>query len=179
MPPARTGVADYSASLLTALRAFGTVELSPARADVHLYHIANNVIHRDIYSRALAEPGVVVLHDALLQHLFMGTLDETGYADEFVYNYGEWKRELALELWRRKASSGLNPAYYQHPMLKRLAERSLAVIVHNPAAARIVREHAPDTSVIEIPFLYTEPELPSPAESLRLRQQLCSAAYLF
>src|SRR2546422_2305076 len=80
MPPARTGVADYSASLLTALRAFGTVELSPARADVHLYHIANNVIHRDIYSRALAQPGVVVLHDALLQHLFMGTLDETGYA---------------------------------------------------------------------------------------------------
>ena len=42
LPPARTGVADYSASLLTALRALGPVELSPSRADVHLYHIGNN-----------------------------------------------------------------------------------------------------------------------------------------
>src|SRR5262249_14488017 len=43
-----------------------------------------------------------------------------------------------------------------------------------------VREHASKTPVVEIPFLYTEPdEPPSPAESLRLRQKLCSAAYLF
>ena len=42
-------------------------------------------------------------------------------------------------------------------MLKRLAERSLAIIVHNPAAARIVRSHAPNAAVIEIPFLYTDP----------------------
>jgi len=179
LPPARTGVADHAASLLTALRTFGTVELAPARADVHLYHIGNNTLHRGIYARALAEPGVVVLHDALLQHLFMGSLDEAGYLDEFVFNYGEWSRDLARELWRGKASSGLRPAYYRYPMLKRLAERSLAVIVHNPAAARIVREHAPHTPVIEIPLLYADSPIPSPAESLRLRQQLCRAPFLF
>ena len=172
-------MADYAASLLTALRSLGTVELAPARADVHLYHVANNSLHGGIYARALAAPGVVVLHDALLQHLFMGSLDETGYVDEFVFNYGEWSRDLARELWRGKASSGLRPAYYRYPMLKRLAERSLAVIVHNPAAARIVREHAPHTPVIEIPHLYADPPMPSPAESLRLRQQLCQAPFLF
>ena len=155
------------------------MELAPARADVHLYHIGNNTLHRGIYARALAEPGVVVLHDALLQHLFMGSLDEAGYLDEFVFNYGEWSRDLARELWRGKASSGLRPAYYRYPMLKRLAERSLAVIVHNPAAARIVREHAPHTPVIEIPLLYADSPIPSPAESLRLRQQLCRAPFLF
>ena len=175
LPPARTGVADYSAALLTALRARGTVEVSPARADVHLYHIANNVLHRDIYARALDRPGVVVLHDALLQHLFMGSLDETAYADEFVFNYGEWSRDLALDLWRGKASSGLRPAYYQYPMLKRLAERSLAVIVHNPAAARIVRQHAPKTPVVEIPHLFAQAPLPPPAEFVRLRP----AAFVF
>src|SRR6266404_3751427 len=179
MPPARTGVADYSASLLAALRALGTVELAPARADIRLYHIANNTLHRGIYARALAEPGVVVLHDALLQHLFMGSLDEAGYLDEFVFNYGEWSRDLARELWRGKASSGLRPAYYRYPMLKRLAERSLAVIVHNPAAARIVREHTPNTPVVEIPHLYEDVPLPSAAESLRLRQQISGTAYLF
>jgi glycosyltransferase involved in cell wall biosynthesis len=179
MPPAKTGVADYAALLLTALRTHGTVELAPARADVRLYHIANNVLHRDIYARALAEPGVVVLHDALLQHLFMGTLGEDGYIDEFVYNYGEWSREAARELWRGKASSGLRSAYYRYPMLKRLADRSLAVIVHNPAAARIVRRHAAGTPVIEIPHLYADSPLPSAAESLRLRQELCRVPFLF
>jgi glycosyltransferase involved in cell wall biosynthesis len=97
------------------------------------------------------------LHDALLQHLFMGALDEAAYVDEFVFNYGEWSRDLALELWRGKASSGLRATYYQYPMLKRLAERSLAVIVHNPAAASIVWRHAPNATVVEIPFLYTNP----------------------
>jgi glycosyltransferase involved in cell wall biosynthesis len=179
LPPARTGVADYSASLLTALRALGTVDVSPAHADVHLYHIGNNGLHRDIYSRALAEPGIVVLHDALLQHLFMGSLDEAGYVHEFVFNYGEWSRDLARELWRGKASSGLRPEYYRYPMLKRLAERSLGVIVHNPAAARTVREHAPDTPVVEIPFLFTCPPPASPAEALRLKQQICQSSFLF
>src|SRR5260370_19341708 len=103
MAGARTGGADYAATLLSALGALGTVELAPARADVRLYHIANNVLHSDIYSRALAEPGVVVLHDALLQHLFMGTLDESPYVGEFVDNYGEWSRDLAGELWRGRA----------------------------------------------------------------------------
>jgi glycosyltransferase involved in cell wall biosynthesis len=165
LPPARTGVADYSASLLPALRAFGSVEVSPERADVRVYHVANNILHWDIYSRALAEPGVVVLHDALLQHLFMGALDEAAYVSEFTFNYGEWSRDLAVDLWRNKASSGLRPVYYQYPMLKRLAERSLAVIVHNPAAARIVRRHAPNTPVIEIPHLLTEP--PAASEAAR------------
>src|SRR3979409_251735 len=134
LPPARTGVADYAAALLAALRAFGTVEVSPAQADVRLYHVANNTIHWDIYRRALAEPGVVVLHDALLQHMFMGALDEAAYIREFVFNYGAWAHDLAVDLWRGKASSGLRAAYYEYPMLKRLATRSLAVIVHNPAA---------------------------------------------
>jgi glycosyltransferase involved in cell wall biosynthesis len=156
LPPARTGVADYSASLLIALRAFGPVELFSTQADVQLYHIGNNMLHWSIYRQALEQPGVVVLHDALLQHLFMGALDEGAYVDEFVFNYGEWSRDLALDLWRGKAGSGLRPTYYQYPMLKRLGERSLALIVHNPAAASIVRRHAPNAAVVEIPFLYTD-----------------------
>ncbi len=179
LPPARTGVADYAASLLPALRELGRVEIAPARADVHLYHIANNILHQKIYERALTEPGVVVLHDALLQHLFMGALDEAAYTAEFAYNYGTWSQDLAAGLWRKRASSGMDPAYYRYPMLKRLAERSRAVIVHNPAAARIVRAHAPDTPVIEIPHLYVDRPAPFVAESLRMRERLCASAFLF
>ena len=39
LPPARTGIADYSAALLDGLRRFGRVEIAPARCDVALYHL--------------------------------------------------------------------------------------------------------------------------------------------
>ncbi|MBI3471856.1 MAG: hypothetical protein HY013_10920, partial [Candidatus Solibacter usitatus] len=156
LPPARTGIADYAAALLPALRAHGRVEIEPRRAGVNLYHIGNNRLHAGIYRRALAEPGVVALHDALLQHLFLGTLAEAAYVEEFVYNYGAWSQDLARELWRGRSGSGMRPEYYRCPMLKRLAERSRAVVVHNPAAARMVREHCASTPVVEIPHLWSD-----------------------
>ena len=172
LPPARTGVADYAAALLSALRRHGSVEPGARRADIALYHLGNNQLHSEIYRRALAEPGVVVLHDAVLHHFFLGSLDRAAYVDEFVYNYGEWKRSLAEELWRGRASAGVDRRYFDYPMLKRIAERSRAVVVHNPAAARMVREHAPNAAVIEIPHLFAPPQLPEEWEVARMRQSL-------
>src|SRR5260370_40676049 len=106
LPPARTGVADYSAALLTELRRHGPVEVAPSRCDAALYHLGNNGLHAEIYRRAIASPGVVVLHDAVLNHFFLGQLSETQYVDEFVYNYGEWNRTLGRELWRARAGLG-------------------------------------------------------------------------
>ena len=169
MPPARTGVADYSAALICGLRELGSVRLNES-GDVNLYHIGNNPLHREIYARALREPGVVVLHDAVLQHFFLGALDAAGYVDEFVYNYGEWSRGLAEELWRRRAGSAASAEYFAHPMLRRIAERSRAVIVHNPGAAAMVRRHAPGARVVEIPLLWRQAALPSGGEVLRFRQ---------
>jgi len=180
-PNARTGVADYAAALLAALRRHGSVEpphrlrKGARRADLALYHLGNNQLHGEIYRRALAEPGVVVLHDAVLHHFFLGGGNGTGraaYVDEFVYNYGEWNRSLAEELWRGRANSGFDRRYFDYPMLKRIAERSRAVVVHNPAAARMVREHAPNAAVVEIPHLFAPPELPAGWEVARMRQSL-------
>jgi glycosyltransferase involved in cell wall biosynthesis len=172
--PARTGVADYAAALLAALRRHGNVEPHARRADVALYHLGNNQLHAEIYRRALAEPGVVVLHDAVLHHFFLGAADmgRAAYVEEFAYNYGEWSRSLAEELWRGRASSGFDRRYFDYPMLKRIAERSRAVVVHNPAAARLVREHAPNAAVVEIPHLFAPPELPAEWEVARMRQSL-------
>src|SRR5207302_12166 len=106
MPPARTGVADYAASLLAGLREHGNVEANPRRCDAALYQIGNNALHAGIYARALERPGVIVLHDAVLHHFLLGQLDEPRYVEEFVFNYGEWNRGLARELWRGRAASG-------------------------------------------------------------------------
>src|SRR5215467_11428442 len=157
LPPAPTGVADYAAALLGGLRRHGDVVVNGTEADVALYHIGNNQLHRDIYERALSKPGVVVLHDAVLQHLFLGMLDRESYVNEFVFNYGEWMRGLAEELWSNRARSAADSRYFDYPMLKRIATVSRAIIVHNPAAACAVKRHVPDASLVEIPHLFTPP----------------------
>jgi glycosyltransferase involved in cell wall biosynthesis len=173
LPPAPTGVADYAAALLTALRRSGEVEISAASCDIALYHMGNNHLHREIYRLALNRPGVVVLHDAVLQHFFLGTLDRAQYVEEFVYNYGEWTRGLAEDLWKNRARSAADPRYFEYPMLKRLAAASRAVIVHNPAAARMVERHATDGArIVEIPHLFVPPMLPDSADTQRYRERL-------
>ena len=171
LPPERTGVADYSAALLPELERLAQVIVNPAgpTPGLDLYHIGNNGFHYTAYQQALVQPGVVVLHDAVLQHFFLGHLSREDYIDEFLYNYGEWYRPFANELWadRNKASS--DPRYFDWPMLRRLAERSLGVIVHNAAAEKAVRRHAPKAKVTVIPHLFTPPPVPDPAEVAALR----------
>jgi glycosyltransferase involved in cell wall biosynthesis len=173
LPPAPTGVADYASSLLRGLKAHGRVEVGDQQAGAALYHIGNNPLHRTIYERALARPGVAVLHDAVLQHLFLSSLDEAGYVSEFVHNYGEWMTDFAGELWAGRARSGADPRYFEYPMLKRIGERSRAVVVHNAAAARAVRRHAPEARIEEIPHLFVPPaRLPAESETAQFRAGL-------
>jgi glycosyltransferase involved in cell wall biosynthesis len=171
MPPAATGVADYSAALLPHLQALGEVRVNQC-GDVNLYHLGNNALHGEIYQRALIEPGIVVMHDSVLQHFFLGSLHEAAYIEEFVYNYGEWSRGLAQELWKERARSGADSRYFAHPMLKRVLTASKAVIVHNPAAAAIAHEHAPEARIFEIPHLFVGSQLPGFVDTMRFRQSL-------
>ncbi|HYL78297.1 MAG TPA: glycosyltransferase [Bryobacteraceae bacterium] len=179
LPPARTGVADYSAALLRAMGPLGDIEVDARDAEVFLYHLGNNQLHSEIYGRAIEKPGVIVLHDACLHHFFLGSLTEAQYIDEFTYNYGVWNEDLARDLWRRRARSASDPAYFRYPMLKRVVERSLAVIVHNPGAAAMVREHVPGAAIHEIPHLFEPPEMPPPYDTIRLRRELGVPAQTF
>lgn len=185
LPPARTGVADHSAELLRALEGSitagaGEVQVNGSEADVPLYHLGNNPLHREIYGHALRKPGVAVLHDAVLHHFFLGAENEQEYVAEFIYNYGHWSEDLARELWRRRSRSAADPEYFRYPMLKRVVERSHAVVVHNPRAAALVREHVHGTTVHEIPLLFTLPaNLPSDSEVIRWRARLGIAPHVF
>lgn len=154
-PPARTGVADYAYTLEQKLRKLA----GDTGPDVALYHLGNNELHRGIYQRSLTHPGVVVLHDAVLTHFLLGLLDEKTWTNEFVYNYGEWRRGFAGKLWRDRARSSADPRYFEYPMLKRIAEAARVIIVHNPAAARSVLRHAPRACVVEIPHFFEPPQI--------------------
>jgi glycosyltransferase involved in cell wall biosynthesis len=176
MPPAPTGVADYSAALLQQLRQHGDVRLAPDTCDLPVYHIGNNPLHTAIHELAVAKPGVVVLHDALLHHFYLGSFGKTEYTREFVYNYGEFAQDEADTLWRNRALSAQDPRFFARPMLRRIAETAQAVVVHNPAAALTVREHSPETPVFELPHFYERPQSPSQSATAaaisRFRSQL-------
>ena len=165
-PPlgSRSGVADYADTLRHALQPYGT-------PDIPLYHLGNNGLHADIYRKALEAPGVIVLHDAVLHHFLLGHLSRDRYIEEFVYNYGEWRRNLAESLWAERGSSGIDPRYFEFPLLRRIVERSRAVIVHNAGAASIVRADAPPTVPVHIiPHFFQPNPPPEPADSVRFRQ---------
>ena len=177
LPPARSGVADYAAALLDALRRRARVKVNSSEpSERELYHLGNNQLHREIYRRALARPGVVVLHDAVLHHFFLGSSTAEEYVEEFVYNYGEWSRQLAHQLWKERARSAQDPRYFQYPMLRRIAERSRAVVVHNQAAAKMVRAHAPASRVAVIPHLFLPPRTPAGSAVERTRARLGARA---
>lgn len=136
-PGSHSGVADYAEGLKCALQRLGRVVDGPGEADIHLYHLGNNKLHADIYKQALENPGVIVLHDAVLHHLMLGAFSHEQYIAEWIYNYGEWRRDLGDELWRERARCASDPRYFQFPFLRRILERSRGVIVHNPGAAAI------------------------------------------
>jgi len=174
-PGAATGVADFAATLLEALRAQApagvTIDRDISRADLDIYHLGNNRLHAGIYERALQTPGIVVLHDAVLHHFLLGTLSPEAYLNEFVYNYGEWSRHVGEELWRDRAACAVDPRYFRYPMLRRAVENARAVIVHNAGAEAIAREHGAKI-VRVIPHFFEPGEQPDAFATERFRQKL-------
>jgi glycosyltransferase involved in cell wall biosynthesis len=106
LPPSRSGIADYSALLLPALRDRADVVVAERGkrapdADVALYHVGNDPdAHGWIVDALRRRPGVVVLHEFVLHHLVSGiTLgrgDARAYFDAMERDLGVIGRLLAL-----------------------------------------------------------------------------------
>ncbi len=139
MPPAKSGIADYSATLLGELSKIADVtpfassatRFDPAQFDIALYQIGNNSYHDFCYETALEHPGVVVIHEANLHHLIAditikrGNWD--GYLREVEYDAGPHALEHAGRVRRLE----VGPDYEGVSMLRRLLSRSRAAIVHS------------------------------------------------
>jgi glycosyltransferase involved in cell wall biosynthesis len=108
LPPERSGISDYSALLLPALRERIDVEAvdrgqkkPPRGTDLCVYHVGNNPeVHGWIVDALKRTPGIVVLHDFVLHHLVAGlTLarkDVAGYLNAMEREAGLPGRLLAL-----------------------------------------------------------------------------------
>jgi glycosyltransferase involved in cell wall biosynthesis len=175
-PGSKTGIADYAEALERGLRqiatsAGGDIRRGAGSADIHLYHLGNNRLHEAIYAQALVQPGVVVLHDAVLNHFFLSTLNREQYISEWVYNYGEWQRDFGAEMWNERAGAAVDPRYFERPMLRRIVETSRAVVVHNTGAEAIARAHGA-RNVYVIPHLFEAQTIPDAVETIRFRESL-------
>ena len=140
LPPARSGIADYSAALLEELGRLADVRVfSAAPATFHaadfdaiLYQIGNNAYHDFCYETALQHPGVVVVHEANLHHLIADLTIKRGDWDAYMRAVEEEGDAAALEHARKHVRTlEVGPDYQGLPMLRRLLSRSKAAIVHS------------------------------------------------
>jgi glycosyltransferase involved in cell wall biosynthesis len=173
LPPERSGIADYSALLLPALRERIDVHVvergakrPPRGTDVGVHHIGNNPdVHGWIVDALRRDPGVVVLHDFVLHHLVAGlTLarkDVAGYLNAMEREAGLPGRLLALgvvdgcvpPLWSTRPED--------FPLAGEILElaRDHALIVHSEHVARRARAAGYAAPVRRVPM----PVWPAPA----------------
>jgi glycosyltransferase involved in cell wall biosynthesis len=166
LPPARSGIADYSAELLPHLaeRADVTVfatdpaavapglEVRPAGAfesrrdefDLPLYQMGNSEHHEAIYDLLLRFPGVVALHEVYLHHFVrhhtVGRGDWPGYGRELAYEMGSDGRRLGRAVRAGRAAAPL----FELPLNRRVIDAALGLIVHSRYAADSIRRGRPE-----------------------------------
>src|SRR3954471_9550452 len=163
LPPAKTGIADYTARILPSLRAHAEITLwtdQPRwdaslmeyatvrrfdpdqapweeihRADLNIYHIGNQPeFHGAIWQMSRACPGLVVLHDPSLHHLFGGLYRErwnarAAYFSVMRHYYGEASLNHAVAFFDHGFSTDFMGEHF--PLTSLALESALGVVVHS------------------------------------------------
>ena len=167
MPPAKTGIADYSEALVNELSRLaevcvfdsGNKRFEHGDFDVALYHIGNNPWHDFVYETALRHPGIVVMHEANLHHLIADLTIKRGDWDAYVaeceYNGGA----EALERAKQARALTIGPDYEGLAMTRRLLETSRGLIVHSNFVAERMREQGFRGPIATIPHGAWIPEV--------------------
>ena len=184
LPPAPTGIAGYSADVLPLLDAAG-LEIDRyqaanahdfvwknqrSRYDLAVYQLGNAPWHDYMWAYLAHYPGLVVLHDARLQHARAAQLLRERRADdyrlEFAYDHPD---SAAAADYAIEGLQG-SPLYFW-PMTRTVVDSARAVAVHNPFVAGELRERHPGVHVDVIRM--GVPALPSaPDARLRIRREL-------
>jgi glycosyltransferase involved in cell wall biosynthesis/predicted SAM-dependent methyltransferase len=159
LPPARSGIADYSAALLDELKKLVDVEVfsskplsfNPNNFDVALYQVGNNVYHDFCYETALDHPGVVVVHEANLHHLIADITIKRGDWDAYVRAVEQEGNPEDLAYAGRVRRLEVGPDYEGVPMLRQLLSRSKAAIVHSDCVESQLRDAGFSGAVARIP----------------------------
>jgi glycosyltransferase involved in cell wall biosynthesis len=174
LPPARSGIADYSAYLLPALAEFFDVTLYAGNAeplaasvagypvvrhgkdtiafgkyDYRMYQMGNNPWHHGyIYDAALSHPGWVVLHEFVLYFLVVGLYRDRPEFYSRIYRLGGAPAIAAL---REMARGGIDSLQFKKPQTlplnSELLQSGNRILVHSDYTRRLIAEIAPDVRI--------------------------------
>ncbi|MEO5923055.1 MAG: methyltransferase domain-containing protein [Bryobacteraceae bacterium] len=156
LPPARSGIADYSETLLSHLRGVADVETftdaaDPSSHDIAIYQLGNNPFHTFAYEAAMRHPGIVVLHEANLHHLVADLTIKRGNWDAYLREVEIDGGADALAYARRYVQPQRRGPDYELPLLKSVLQRARAVIVHSETVADAVRGRGFTGPIAKIP----------------------------
>jgi glycosyltransferase involved in cell wall biosynthesis len=150
MPPEASGIADYSALLLPALREHVDIDVvkrgtkrPPRGVDLSVFHIGNNPdAHGWILDALRREPGLVVLHDFVLHHLVAGVTigrrDGHGYLDAMERGHGVVGRLLGHGVLDKRLPPLWEARPEDFPLAGEVLSLATGLIVHS----RYVEERA-------------------------------------
>ena len=185
LPPARTGIADYSASVLPLLDAAGLAidrfeernahdfvwRHRRAAYDLVVYQLGNAPWHDFMWGYLFQYPGLVVLHDAMLHHARAAQLLRARRVDDYRAEFA-WNHPEAPPAAAELAVEGLGgPALYFWPMTRTVIDSARAVAVHNDFVAGELRVRHPHAR-IETIRLGTAARQPSPGARAQIRRSL-------
>jgi glycosyltransferase involved in cell wall biosynthesis len=178
LPPSASGIGQYSAELLPFLGRDLDVYLAddapepvappagvmPRRVaewsarrdgyDTIIYQVGNNPDHAYALAQAETTPGILVLHDVVLQHLQVWRALHEGppaaarYRAEMARRYGAVGDRAAAALLANQTPDQPLAAF---PLCETAVEQSRAVIVHNRFASELLRRYCPDAPVTVVP----------------------------
>ncbi len=189
LPPARTGIADYSRELIPHLAQHARLTLfveSPEQVDaslrkswpvqplsaypaqrweydIALYQMGNSMYHDAMYPVLLRYPGIVVLHDYILHHFIA---HRTAGQNHFPAYVREMGYALGAEgvRWARAIRQGQRPwPLFELPLNDRLLDVSLGVLVHSSSVRDEIARRRPTLPVAAVPA----PITPYPAPAAR------------
>ncbi len=167
MPPALSGIADYSEALVDGLASRceitvfsdGRQAFEPSAHDVALYQIGNNPDHAEAYRTALAHPGVVVLHEANLHHLLAAITIRAGDWDAYLREVEYDAGPAALAFAHRVRALEVGPDYDGVSALRRILSNARGLIAHSDFVIAMAREAGFSGPAAKIPHGAWIPEL--------------------
>jgi len=162
--PVKTGISDYTEEMLFLLNKYMDIDLyidesylpvnkeiqshfaiipfrinefNPSKYDEIVYHMGNYYAgHKYIYEALKRFPGIVVLHDYVLQGFYAERLSETRNFEEYRQLLRKYYFQKGEEIARHTAQKMPSPIWesdeaFEFPLNEEVIEHARAVIVHS------------------------------------------------
>ena len=198
MPPDPTGIADYSAVLVEALRerkpswkveVLGSKNKLSDEKCLFVHHVGNSSFHDFVYPLIFRHPDVLVLHDLVLHHArllhYLESPEVRAYREDLASTEKRAKALAEIEAYRHEVATaypetgetiasiaihmGGGRLLYDYPLYEHLVKTCRLTLVHSESARDEVQARCPESLVRRIRMGVA---LPTPVDKSEARRKL-------